>query len=54
MNRYFKIIAVFDVDLFIPLFTHIFGEARQNGQFGLTTVLQHARSEQYFNCKLHD
>ncbi|BBO82186.1 hypothetical protein DSCO28_27520 [Desulfosarcina ovata subsp. sediminis] len=32
MTNAFKIVALFDVDLFIPLFTHVFGEARQNGQ----------------------
>lgn len=37
IKDYFKIIALFDVDLFIPLFTHIFGEARQNGRVALVS-----------------
>jgi archaemetzincin len=35
---YFKVIALVDVDLFIPLFTHVFGEARQNGRVALVSL----------------
>jgi archaemetzincin len=38
LNDYFKIIALFDVDLFIPLLTHVFGEARQNGRVALVSL----------------
>jgi len=37
---YFKVIALFDVDLFIPLFTHVFGEARQNGRVALVSLFR--------------
>jgi archaemetzincin len=33
-----KIIGLFDVDLFIPLFTHVFGEARQNGRAAIVSL----------------
>lgn len=35
---HFKTIALLDVDLFIPLFTHVFGEARQNGDMALVSL----------------
>jgi archaemetzincin len=38
LNDYFKVIALFDVDLFIPLLTHVFGEARQNGRVALVSL----------------
>ncbi len=37
---YFKAIALFDVDLFIPLFTHVFGKARQNGWMALVSLFR--------------
>lgn len=40
LKDYFKIIALFDVDLFVPLFTHVFGEARQNGRVGLVSLFR--------------
>lgn len=40
LEAYFKIIAVFDVDLYIPLFTHVFGEARQNGRVALVSLFR--------------
>ncbi|MBC2710137.1 MAG: zinc metallopeptidase [Desulfosarcina sp.] len=40
IGDYFKIIALFDVDLFIPLFTHVFGEARQNGRVALASLFR--------------
>lgn len=39
-KSYFKVIALFDVDLFIPLFTHVFGEARQNGRVALVSLFR--------------
>ena len=38
LHDYFKIIALVDVDLFIPLLTHVFGEARQNGRVALVSL----------------
>lgn len=40
LKDYFKIIALFDVDLFIPLLTHVFGEARQNGRVALVSLFR--------------
>jgi len=40
LDDYFKILALFDVDLFIPLFTHVFGEARQNGRVALISLFR--------------
>lgn len=40
LEDYFKVIALFDVDLFVPLFTHVFGEARQNGRVGLVSLFR--------------
>ncbi|WP_167527970.1 zinc metallopeptidase [Desulfosarcina alkanivorans] len=37
---YFRAIALLDVDLFIPLFTHVFGEARQNGRVALVSLFR--------------
>jgi archaemetzincin len=37
-DNYEKIIAVLDQDLFIPIFTHVFGEARQGGKCGLVSL----------------
>jgi archaemetzincin len=33
-----KIIGVVDVDLFIPIFAHVFGEARQGGGAALVSI----------------
>ena len=38
LTDYFKIIALVEADLFIPLFTHVFGEARQNGRVALVSL----------------
>lgn len=35
-----KIIAVLNQDLFIPIFTHVFGEARQGGKCGLVSLFR--------------
>lgn len=35
-----KILALVTVDLFIPLFTHVFGEARQNGRVALVSLFR--------------
>ena len=33
-----KIVAIVDVDLFIPIFTHVLGESRQGGQIALVSL----------------
>ena len=38
LEGYFKTIVLLDVDLFIPLFTHVFGEARQGGEIALVSL----------------
>jgi archaemetzincin len=35
-----KIVAVFSVDLFLPVFTHVFGEARQGGRVALVSLFR--------------
>ncbi len=35
-----KVIAVLNHDLFIPIFTHVFGEARQGGKCGLVSLFR--------------
>ena len=39
-----KIIGVLDKDLFIPIFTHVFGEARQGGKCGLVSLFRLAKN----------
>jgi archaemetzincin len=39
-----KIIAVLNQDLFIPIFTHVFGEARQGGKCGLVSLYRLAKN----------
>jgi len=35
-----KIIGILDVDLFVPVFTHVFGEARQGGRVALISLFR--------------
>lgn len=35
-----KLIAVLNVDLFVPIFTHVFGEARQGGTVALISIFR--------------
>ncbi|MGB2690502.1 MAG: archaemetzincin family Zn-dependent metalloprotease [Desulfobacterales bacterium] len=35
-----KVIGVLNKDLFIPIFTHVFGEARQGGKCGLVSLFR--------------
>jgi archaemetzincin len=37
-HDYEKVIGVLEVDLFIPIFTHVFGEAKQGGRCGLVSL----------------
>jgi archaemetzincin len=38
-----KLIGVTTVDLCIPIFTHVFGEARQNGRVAVVSIFRMAR-----------
>jgi archaemetzincin len=37
-DQYEKVIGVLDVDLFIPILTHVFGEAEQDGRYALVSL----------------
>ena len=37
-NDYFKIVCVLDADLFVPIFTHVYGEAKQGGRYALVSI----------------
>ena len=39
-DRYDKVIAVFNVDLFIPTFAYVFGEAKQGGKHALVSLFR--------------
>ena len=39
-DNYDKIIGVFNVDLFVPTFTHVFGEAKQAGVHALVSLFR--------------
>jgi archaemetzincin len=38
--NYDKVIGVLNLDLFIPIFTHVFGEAKQGGKFALVSMFR--------------
>jgi archaemetzincin len=39
-ENYDKVIAVFNVDLFIPTFAYVFGEAKQGGKYALVSLFR--------------
>jgi archaemetzincin len=41
---YAKIIGVLDVDIFVPILNHVFGEARQGGRCALVSVYRLKRN----------
>jgi archaemetzincin len=43
-HKHIKIIAVLNVDLFIPVFTHVFGEAREGGKCALISMFRLIRN----------
>ncbi len=50
-----KVIAVMDADLFVPIFTHVFGEARQGGKFALVSLFRLDRNlERAAKIALHE
>ena len=42
-DNYDKLICVFNVDLFIPTFAYVFGEAKQGGKHALVSLLRLAK-----------
>ena len=38
--NYLKSIAVLDVDIFVPIFTHVYGEARQGGAVAVVSLFR--------------
>ncbi len=38
LREYDKVIGVLDVDLFVPILTHVFGEAKQGGRSALVSI----------------
>ena len=44
-DEYDKVIGVLNVDLFVPIFTHVFGEARQNGRCALVSLFRLAEGK---------
>ena len=39
-HDYSKVIGVVDVDLFVPILTHVFGEAKQGGKYALVSLFR--------------
>ena len=39
-HDYEKVIAVLNVDIFVPVFTHVFGGARQGGRYALVSLFR--------------
>lgn len=37
-DDYEKVIGVLEVDLFVPIFTHVFGEAKQGGKYAVVSL----------------
>ncbi len=44
LKNYKKVVGVVEVDLFVPIFTHVFGEARQNGHYALVSIFRLKRN----------
>ena len=40
LNNYKKVIGILDVDLFVPIFSHVFGEAKQGGKYALVSLFR--------------
>ena len=45
-DNFDKVIGVFNVDLFIPTFAYVFGEARQGGKYALVSLFRLAKERQ--------
>ena len=48
-----KVVAVLNVDLFIPIFTHVFGEAQEGGKFALVSLFRLSQNEDGTRCPPH-
>jgi archaemetzincin len=48
-DSYDKIIGVFEVDLFIPTFAYVFGEAKQGGKHALVSLFRLTKGEKGHN-----
>jgi archaemetzincin len=48
-DQYDKVIGVFKVDLFVPTFTHVFGEAKQAGMHALVSLFRLAEGHESNN-----
>ena len=48
-GSYDKIIGVFDIDLFIPTFAYVFGEATQGGKYALVSLFRLAKAKKSHN-----
>jgi archaemetzincin len=40
LNSYEKVIGILDVDLFVPIFSYVFGEAKQGGKYALVSLFR--------------
>jgi archaemetzincin len=49
-DHYDKVIGVFNVDLFIPTFAYVFGEARQGGRHALVSLFRLAKKTEDCNA----
>jgi archaemetzincin len=45
-DEYHKVIGVLNVDLFVPIFTHVFGEAKQNGKYALVSLFRLVKGDE--------
>ena len=45
---YDKVIAILEVDIFVPIFTHVFGEAKQGGKVALVSLYRLGRNLDVF------
>jgi archaemetzincin len=43
-HDYEKVVGVIDVDLFVPILTHVFGEARQGGRYAIVSLFRLKRN----------
>jgi archaemetzincin len=48
-DNYDKVIGVFNVDLFIPTFAYVFGEAKQGGKHALVSLFRLAKGQEAHN-----
>lgn len=44
-SDYSKVIAVLEADIFVPILTHVFGEARQGGRYALVSLYRLRRDQ---------